>query len=86
MAVDTRDKRASIAGDLPAPDSTIDVGDRAQSAGDYRGLIVSAAAGALCGTPLIKPSLTVSHRVKPALAGGPMLKPALGGEATIQEC
>ena len=43
MAVDTRNKRASVLGDvLPAPNSGVNAGDRAQVLGLYRGVTVAA--------------------------------------------
>ena len=36
MAIDTRDKRASVAGVFPIPDGVIDILDRRQAAGMYR--------------------------------------------------
>lgn len=51
MAIDTRDKRASALGRglrflaiFPAPDGTIDAGDRLQIVGLYRGIAAAAVA------------------------------------------
>lgn len=59
MALDTRNKRASVLGFalaalvvLPAPDATIDAADRQQVAFSYAGL--------LAGNPVVAPSDIVS--------------------------
>lgn len=58
MAVDTRDKRSSAInpscpwrGQLPAPDTTVNQGDRQHTAGLYRGITASGTPiGALVGS------------------------------------
>jgi len=62
MAIDTRNRRASVIGldllalrVLPSPDGTIDAGDRAQLAGKYRGTFEAAAGGAGPFRPLWRP-------------------------------
>jgi hypothetical protein len=48
MAIDSRQKRASVAG-IVEPDGTIDQGDRQTITGIYRGILAAAAAEAVAG-------------------------------------
>ncbi len=91
MAVDTRNKRASvIALALPFtilggnPDGTIDQADRQQTAWVYSGILARAFESVTVDSISVVPSASATLNVLPAASGAFDIASSVSGEVTIQ--